>query len=494
MFLWDLPLLTHVPLIGENALVFDLDRLPNVTTVSLSTTRFLLELHVRHMTNMTALEALPDTAVLVELDSLPKLTALASFPQDMADLWISNAPLLTVLPVFPTTLYALRLNVPITELPHLPSTLHILSLTADELRCLPFLPISLRSFDLYASQVTCLPNHLPAGTEVSYSSVDTSIVCSILTSSCPSFSSYFTGTLFFDANANGIHDPEEGPYTNARIHVMPLDAVLGVDTAGRFRFAVEPGDYELSILAEEWYVQGVVPSVQPVHIADATSSDSAVFAVQAIGQPDLMVHMVAGPPRPGFSNWVSVVVRNNGPVSCNGTVTLTVPSEVHLVHAAPLPSIQANAYTWDFRGLSPGASRYFQLEFSTPATTPLGTIFTYTVSTLPEVLTDLDLTNNTQVLQDPVVGSCDPNDKRVQPEVLLPEAVAAGTPVTYTIRFQNTGTYHAERVLITDTLSEDLQVKTIRLLGSSHPCSWFVRDRALHVLFEPILPARQYQR
>ncbi len=47
--------------------------------------------------------------------------------------------------------------------------------------------------------------------------------------------------------------------------------------------------------------------------------------------------------------------------------------------------------------------------------------------------------NNSNSLKGFTFGSFDPNDKLVYPEILSPAEVLAGTLVTYTIRFQNTG-------------------------------------------------------
>jgi uncharacterized repeat protein (TIGR01451 family) len=85
-----------------------------------------------------------------------------------------------------------------------------------------------------------------------------------------------------------------------------------------------------------------------------------------------------------------------------------------------------------------------------------------------------------------VVGSYDPNDKQVMPDVLTIDQGSIGQRVEYLIRFQNTGTLFAERVLITDTLSADLDPTTFEFLGASHTCEWFYREGALHFLFDPI--------
>ncbi len=66
--------------------------------------------------------------------------------------------------------------------------------------------------------------------------------------------------------------------------------------------------------------------------------------------------------------------------------------------------------------------------------------------------------------------------------------MALGGELTYTIRFQNTGTYLAERVVITDTLSSSLQWNTVRFVSSSHPCTWVLLDNGvLRFAFDQIM-------
>lgn len=70
-----------------------------------------------------------------------------------------------------------------------------------------------------------------------------------------------------------------------------------------------------------------------------------------------------------------------------------------------------------------------------------------------------------------VLASYDPNDKRVVPTGLTEEHFIDTTmPLEYTIRFQNTGTYPAQLVIVRDTISELLDISTFRHLASSHEC------------------------
>jgi len=64
--------------------------------------------------------------------------------------------------------------------------------------------------------------------------------------------------------------------------------------------------------------------------------------------------------------------------------------------------------------------------------------------------------------------SWDPNDKLVNPN--RPDSLGLlDRPIVYTLRFQNTGNDYAENVVVTDTISDNLDMSTFKVLNTSHP-------------------------
>lgn len=95
-----------------------------------------------------------------------------------------------------------------------------------------------------------------------------------------------------------------------------------------------------------------------------------------------------------------------------------------------------------------------------------GVISTGFVNTMP--MDDADVTEETDCLV--IIDSFDPNDKMVSPTgITANHYVKAGTVLDYMIRFQNTGTDTAYKVVIKDALSEYLDPSTIQWGVSSHP-------------------------
>lgn len=78
------------------------------------------------------------------------------------------------------------------------------------------------------------------------------------------------------------------------------------------------------------------------------------------------------------------------------------------------------------------------------------------------------------------ITSYDPNDKQAQPKGYGPKHfINAQTPLDYQIRFQNTGTDTAFRVILADTLSPCLNPNTIVMGAASHPYTWSLSEKGI---------------
>lgn len=86
------------------------------------------------------------------------------------------------------------------------------------------------------------------------------------------------------------------------------------------------------------------------------------------------------------------------------------------------------------------------------------------------------------------VTSFDPNDKQAQPVGYGPKHfINAQTPLDYQIRFQNTGTDTAFRVVLLDTLSTFLNPGSIVMGAASHPYNWSLAEEGiLRIVFPGI--------
>lgn len=83
----------------------------------------------------------------------------------------------------------------------------------------------------------------------------------------------------------------------------------------------------------------------------------------------------------------------------------------------------------------------------------------------------------------PIIDSYDPNDKQVSPiGTTNDHYTPTKSELTYTIRFQNTGTDVAYTVTVIDTLSDKLDIATLQLGAASHKYSFNVSGKGKPVL------------
>ncbi len=411
---------------------------------------------------------------------LPDLSTWPAWPAGLHSLWLENNTGAIATP---------------TWIPDLPEGLRYFGFEGEGPTCLPELPDSLWHLMISCSTLLCAPNQplsLAAdsvvwavnGSPIAFS------VCSPLTSLCPGDGSMISGRIYSDANGNGVQDMGETALTGSTITAAPWPWNHPLDTNGDYALGVLPGTYTVVPDPVVPYVQSIQPASHTAVFSGAGQSDNGNdFGVQLIPNiQDWQVDLVAWPSRPGFNNGLVAIVRNNGTEVLSGTLQLTFdPLFMYMgsYHLSPT-TVVANVLTYDVLNVPVGGVAKCGIILHADALVALGTPYSHT-AVMDPLATDQVAADNTMTLSDSIVGSYDPNDKAVEPTQLTPAQVAAGERVEYTIRFQNTGTYLAERVVITDTLSSDLQWNTMQLIAASHEHTWHILGGVLHVVFDNIM-------
>ena len=196
--------------------------------------------------------------------------------------------------------------------------------------------------------------------------------------------------------------------------------------------------------------------------------------------------MTARNPRPGFYNELWVFCRNEGSQLTDGTLSVQLDAQQTYSNSQPAGTLSGNTLTWQMPVLALGEVFTAHIWMYTPPSVPLGgaVVYSANVQTTPQ---DAVPENDNTGLVPTVVGAYDPNDIQVTPDLLTAEDIADATPVTYTIRFQNTGTYLAENVRITDVLPFQLRPYSFDFIASSHPCHAQLGNGILEFRFENIM-------
>lgn len=443
---------------------------------------------------------LPDWPPLVDHirigPAMPNLLSVPDFLNEVRFITITGAlPAIAALPAWPDSLRELILySQSIQEIPALPSHITQLQLAdMPNLLCLPFLPPSLTWFFNMVPGL-CLPNmpeglsHIEVAPEVGIP-ITPDLLCTVLNSTCDFLNPAVTGAVYWDQNANGTRETGEPGYPMASINAQPGNYTFGISATGEYSTGLPLDQYTLTATSNNPYVQSISPASHDVPFTGATDVDAGNdFGV--VLQPniqDLMIDLFGPWGRPGFESPGQLTYGNIGSQEMDGTITLDLDADQSWISSTPAPTtVSGNTITWEFAALQVGEQRSIQFIVYTDPSVPIGTVLQHSATVGP-VGSDQTPADNVSITENEVFGSWDPNDKRVEPATLTPDQVAAGEELEYTIRFQNTGTYQADRVIITDTLSGDLQWNTMRLISTSHPCTWLMTgDGVLRFTFDPI--------
>lgn len=312
--------------------------------------------------------------------------------------------------------------------------------------------------------------------------------------------SYLGGTVYADVNGNCTADTND--FGLANVMIEATDGGVSIfdftDASGNYNFQVGNGSWDI-IQHEPAYYDQICPigNHNVLISGPGTVNPSLHFYDTLQGVNDLRISNSIWVIRPGFQRWGTMYICNDGNTTANGYVNLINPPGVTMVwapHTSP-SSIVPDTYnaasglaTWNFSNLAPGAcfSIHYHYVGDTNLTIPQNLPFVAQVYPQTGDATPL---NNIDVDSVPVSNSYDPNDKAVTPAGAGPdgEITIDQNTLQYRIRFQNTGNDTAYLVVLKDTLDQDLNVESIKMLASSHDYDARIdSNRILTFTFEDI--------
>ena len=302
-----------------------------------------------------------------------------------------------------------------------------------------------------------------------------------------------SGNVFYDWNLNGINDAGDTPASNKYVEFNQNSSHANTNSNGDFVSYFYPGNYTATVSNVPTYYT-VSPYSITISVPDSHSTSVGNnFAIQPIpGIHDLAISGYTTGIRPGFQFTYRVTACNVGTETESGSVSLFFDNQnLQYLSATPSPDgNNGNQLNWDFTSLPPLQCLSFNVVFKCDSATALGTQIRFSNDVNP-IVGDTTPANNSTEQAFTVRGSFDPNDKAVSPEgAISPEQVAAGQELTYTVRFQNTGTAEAINVKIFDMLSANLDITSFRLLSQSHPMTYTINSNRLAIFkFDNIMLA-----
>jgi uncharacterized repeat protein (TIGR01451 family) len=285
-----------------------------------------------------------------------------------------------------------------------------------------------------------------------------------------------SGNAYNDLNGNGMRDPNEPGMPNKLIYVGNTWTYTNAN--GDYTLQLLPGTYVITISSlPSGYVLTEPTTNPPGYNVTATTGntytgyDFGYYADPTLQDLSASIYNISTV-TPGFPVMNSLSYCNQGAVAQSGTFTLYW--DPLLAIAAPnvfnpQPSsfdAANNTASWNFSNLAAGGCSYIYWNSSASVSLALGTSITNLVMVTP--LNDYNPNNNIDTTHQTVVGSWDPNDKHGTPYGEGEEgSILPNTRISYTVRFQNTGTAPAVNVVLVDTISTDFILETLTMNASS---------------------------
>ena len=282
-----------------------------------------------------------------------------------------------------------------------------------------------------------------------------------------SYCSFTPGGTFYTIQGNNRYDYNNNGcgITDINYPNLKLSFSDGIstgnlisDATGAYHYEVQYGTQTIIPILETSSYFTVSPATVTVTFPNQGSPFMQDFCVTTNGtHNDLEVTLLPiGPARPGFNAEYKIIYKNKGTHAQSGSVNLIFnDTNTDLISSNPTANSQAiNSLTWNFSNLLPFETREITiiLNLNSPLETPAingGDILNYTATVTGT--TDETPIDNSSTLNQAVVNSFDPNDKTcLEGTTISPSMI--GQYVHYLIRFENTGTYFAENVVVRDII------------------------------------------
>ncbi len=299
------------------------------------------------------------------------------------------------------------------------------------------------------------------------------IVVSTVCNFTPATSSTIKGTLRFDLNANGCDNTDS---TMANVRINNSDGIYSTsaftNSLGQYIFHTSANRDTVNVALGQpsWF--NVSPPQHIINIPNPGITAIANFCVSPVGNhPDVDISIIAVTrARPGVDATYRIIYSNKGNTLQSGTFYVNFnTSKLSFVSATVPPASQAgNTINWNYVNLYPFQTRSVEVTFrvALPPIANGGDVLTFSGTINPVNGDETPGDNHTRFVQT-IVNSYDPNDKEVG-EGSSVDISQAGEYLHYTIHFQNEGSADAIKVLIKDSLTNNLNWNSFVPMAASH--------------------------
>lgn len=287
------------------------------------------------------------------------------------------------------------------------------------------------------------------------------------------------GNQKIDFNNNGC-DTNDSAYPNLKFDITDgtVSGSLISDNSGNYSIPVSAGTHTIIPQFENPTYFNASPTSATVSFPAATSPFTQNFCIAPNGvHHDLEVVVIPTTvARPGFDASYKIKYKNKGNQTENTTLNFNYNDAIlDYVSSTVMPTtLTTGTLSWNIGTISPFQSGEITvtLNVNSPMETPAvngGDVLSYT-ATANGLNTDETPNDNTFMLNQVVVNSYDPNDKTcLEGTTISPSMI--GKYMHYKIRFENTGTYPAQNIVVKDIIdTTKFDISTLQMTDASHGC------------------------
>lgn len=290
------------------------------------------------------------------------------------------------------------------------------------------------------------------------------------------------GTSTLDGNNNGC-DSTDLVLANQHFTITDGNATGGLfaNSSGNYTFSVQNGTHTITPVFENPDYFNASPTSATVTFPATASPFEQNFCITPNGvhhnvEITLLPLTVA---RPGFNATYKLVYKNTGNQIENGTVAFSYSNEDAFDSVSFAPSYTSQnlelglrTFSWNYSNLLPLETRTILVVLNLNGPTEIPALnsgdFLSISCAITTITTDEVIENNTSGIKQIVVNAVDPNDKTcLEGPTVTPDMV--NKYVHYLIRFENTGTYSAENIVVKDIIdTTKYDISTLTPIDGSH--------------------------
>ncbi len=293
-------------------------------------------------------------------------------------------------------------------------------------------------------------------------------------------------SIYIDKNNNGLKDISDTIFSNCFIELDNGNTVdnLQPDPDGTQTKYVFAGNYISKLISYNQTLRyyDVNPvSKNTVFATDTRGIDSVIFRLTP--KPNIQDLQVSIVPtigvRPGFSSSYKIIAKNVGTKMMYLPMVKFIKDSLQTFIDSTTYVFDADTLFWEIDSMNLLEQREITISLlnAIPPTLNANDTLHLAAQIFP-MENDSFVQDNYASLNQVVRNSVDPNDKIETHGGTIPySAIQNRDYLYYTIRFQNTGNSYASRIIITDTLTENVDASTLEFLSSSVPFVMNVVDR-----------------